>query len=145
MLELEMWGRATENCSCDYLNLLIHKKGKKSCTHMICGYLVAVNMQLISTALSHVWVMGFPHDLFRNCFVLVYTSKFFCVSQFHHDLLSNGTGNSSRKKASCVCSHRPLRVSYYSKHVNCMMKFAYDHEDPLSLVKLVVQSLVESG
>lgn len=53
MLELEMWGRATENCSCDDLNLLIHKKGKKSCTHMICGCLVAVNMQLISTALSH--------------------------------------------------------------------------------------------
>lgn len=61
--------------------------------------------------------MGFPHDPFWNCFVLVYTSKFFCVSQFHHDLLSNGTGNSSRERASCVCSHRPPRVSYYNKHV----------------------------
>lgn len=29
MLELEMWGRATENCSCDDLNLLIHKKRKE--------------------------------------------------------------------------------------------------------------------
>lgn len=29
MLELEMWGRATENFSCDDLNLLIHKKRKE--------------------------------------------------------------------------------------------------------------------